>query len=92
MENFRTHTGEAVTGERLVRDELKQLCVENDISHRNMDGKTLRALRLKLDLTQQEMADKLFMSRVMYGMNERGIKPISARTAALATTLPAARE
>ena len=48
-----------------------------------MTGKDLRALRFRLDLTQQEMADKLFMSRVMYGMNERGVKPLSQRTQAL---------
>ncbi len=52
-----------------------------------MDNKQLRALRLRLDLTQQQMADKLYMSKVMYGLNERGKKPISARTEALALAL-----
>lgn len=52
-----------------------------------MTGQELRKLRLKLDLTQQEMADKLLMSRVMYGMNERGVKPLSQRTEALAVKL-----
>jgi len=47
----------------------------------------LRALRLKLDLTQDEMAEKLLMSKVMYGLNERGKKPISDRTSALALIL-----
>lgn len=49
-----------------------------------MDNKELRALRLKLDLTQQQMADKLLMSKVMYGLNERGSKTISKRTEKLA--------
>ncbi len=52
-----------------------------------MDNKELRALRLKLDITQSEMAKRLLMSRVMYGYNERGINPISKRTAALAKNL-----
>lgn len=52
-----------------------------------MDNKELRALRLKLDLTQEQMADKLLMGRVMYGYNERGIKPISKRTKELALIL-----
>lgn len=49
-----------------------------------MNNKELRALRLKLDLTQQQMADKLLMSKVMYGLNERGSKTISKRTEKLA--------
>jgi transcriptional regulator with XRE-family HTH domain len=52
-----------------------------------MTGKELRALRLRLDLTQSQMAEKLFMSRIMYGLNERGIKPISKRTEQLALLL-----
>lgn len=47
----------------------------------------LRKLRLALDLTQSQMAKRLLMSRVMYGYNERGIKPISKRTAALVATI-----
>lgn len=50
----------------------------------HMTSKELRVLRLKLDLTQSEMADKLLMSRVMYGLNERGEKAISKRTEKLA--------
>ncbi len=49
-----------------------------------MTAKELRALRLRLDITQTQMAEKLLMSRVMYGMNERGLKPISERTEKLA--------
>ncbi len=52
-----------------------------------MIGKDLRAIRLSLDLTQQAMADKLLMSKVMYGLNERGAKPISERTEKLALLL-----
>lgn len=52
-----------------------------------MTHEELRKLRLKLDLTQTEMADKLLMSRIMYGLNERGEKPISKRTAAMALML-----
>ena len=49
----------------------------------NMDGKTLRALRLSLDLTQSQMAATLFMTRQHYGLLERGDKPINKRTEAL---------
>ncbi len=52
-----------------------------------MTGAELRALRLRLDITQSEMAKRLFMSRVMYGQCERGGKPISKRTEALAEIL-----
>lgn len=52
-----------------------------------MTPKELRALRLKLDLTQAEMAKKLLMGRVMYGLNERGNEPISERTEAMLSIL-----
>lgn len=54
-----------------------------------MTAEELRALRLRLDLTQQQMADKLYMSKAMYGLNERGENPISKRTEALALPLAA---
>lgn len=45
-----------------------------------MTPEELRKLRLSLDLTQNEMAKKLLMSKVMYGLNERGKKSLSERT------------
>lgn len=52
-----------------------------------MTKEELRKLRLSLDLPQAQMAKRLFMSKVMYGLNERGEKPISKRTEALALIL-----
>lgn len=52
-----------------------------------MTKEELRKLRLSLDLTQGEMAKKLLMSKVMYGLNERGQNPISPRTEKMALIL-----
>lgn len=52
-----------------------------------MTPQELRKLRLKLDKTQQEMADLLLMSRQYYSASERGKYAISARTARLANQL-----
>ncbi len=50
----------------------------------NFSAADLRALRLTLDLTQAEMAKKLYMTREHYGLLERGDKDITLRTEALA--------
>lgn len=52
-----------------------------------MTPEELRAIRVALDLSQQEFAERLGLSRVMVGLMERGEKPISARTAAAAKAL-----
>lgn len=52
-----------------------------------MTNKELRALRLRLDVTQAAMAEKLGVSRVMYGLYERGDTPISKPVQKLAETM-----
>ena len=47
----------------------------------------LRKLRLSLDVTQREMAEKLGVSRQMYGLYERGNAPISKTIELLAETI-----
>ena len=69
------------------RDELKQSCVENGISHRNMDGKTLRALRDKLGFTQTEMGEKLGITASAVAHLESGKNKVTQQTAMLAEML-----
>lgn len=57
-----------------------------------MTSQELRHLRLRLDFTQAAMADKLLMSKVMYGLCERGIKTISPRTEKLALIISQSRD
>ena len=46
-----------------------------------MNFSDLRALREALGLTQAELADEIGISRVYLGLMERGLRPISQRTA-----------
>lgn len=52
-----------------------------------MTNKELRALRLKLDVTQREMAEKLGVSLPMYSLYETGKAEISKPVQKLAATL-----
>ncbi len=52
----------------------------------------LRKLRLSLDVTQREMAEKLGVSRQMYGLYERGNAPISKTIELLAETMRQGKE
>ena len=56
-----------------------------------MDRHEMKAKRLDLGLTQQQMADRLFMSRQHYCAMENGDKKITARTAAQVTGLRRSR-
>lgn len=56
-----------------------------------MTGNELRALRLKLDLTQSQMAEKLLIGREHYGECERGKFAISKRSEKLALILAQSR-
>lgn len=57
-----------------------------------MTGKELRALRLRLDLTQREMAEKLGASLSMYSLYERGITPMRKSMAILCRRLTSKEE
>src|SRR6218665_1620347 len=46
-----------------------------------MQASELKAIREGLGLSQDEMAERLGLSRVMIGLMERGQKPIERRTA-----------
>ena len=72
------------------RDELKQSCIKNGISHRNMDGKTLYALRHKLGLTQAELGEKLGITASGVAHLESGKNTMGRQTAMLAATLETA--
>jgi len=52
-----------------------------------MAPQELRKLRLKLDLTQQQMAEKLGIVRHTYNEYERGKKPINKTVEKLAETM-----
>jgi transcriptional regulator with XRE-family HTH domain len=52
-----------------------------------MDSKQLRKLRLSLDVTQREMAEKLGVSLPMYSLYERGEAIISKPVQLLAETM-----
>ncbi len=52
-----------------------------------MTSEELRALRLRIDITQKEMADKLGISLPMYSLYERGKTPMSKPVAILAAKL-----
>lgn len=52
-----------------------------------MDNKQLRELRLKIDVTQKQMADNLGISLPTYSLYERGKKPMSKPVAMLASKL-----
>ena len=45
-----------------------------------MTGNDLKEARKKLGLTQEALADRIGMTRVMIGLMERGAKPIERRT------------
>lgn len=58
-----------------------------------MDHTDLKRLRLSLGLSQAEMADQIGVSRVYFGLMERGKKPIARRSAAAAqAALPKAKQ
>lgn len=42
-----------------------------------MDGKTLKEIRLFYEITQQQLADKLGVTRGYLSQIERGLKPVS---------------
>lgn len=54
-----------------------------------MNNKELRKLRLMLDVTQRQMAEKLGISLPMYSLYERGKTIISKPVDMLATSLKA---
>jgi transcriptional regulator with XRE-family HTH domain len=53
----------------------------------DMDGAELKQRRKALKLTQDQMADRLGLHRNMIGLMERGLQPISDRTALAVTAL-----
>lgn len=73
-------------------DELKSLCATNYVSHRGMDGKTLRELRDKLGLTQDELGTKLGITKDAVSKLERGINTMSKPVAILALQLAHSRD
>ena len=52
-----------------------------------MTNQELRKLRLMLDLTQAQMAEKLLITKEHYSACERGVYKISKRTFKLASQL-----
>lgn len=57
-----------------------------------MNNIELRKLRLSLDVTQKEMAEKLGVSLPMYSLYELGKNPISKPVELLATILASMQE